>query len=416
MILLKGNIINAVSLKKIEAIENGYMLLDDNGTIINISKDKPKDFSGTFLDYGDKLIMQSFADMHLHAPQYPNVGMGMDLPLLEWLKTYTFKTEAYFSDLNYARKVYKKLAKDLIDYGTTHVVMFSSMHTDSTLILMEELEKAGVTGFVGKVNMDRNGGNNLQEETNESELETLRWLEESKKFKFIKPIITPRFTPSCTNELMKWLGKTANEKNLYVQSHLSESKSEIEWVKSLHPDCQYYWQTYDKYGLWKDHTVMAHCVYSDENERNAIKKANVVVAHCADSNINLCSGICPVREMLDEGVWVTLGSDIAAGSSMAMYNMIVETIKASKVRNIQTNKKFLSIQEAYYLGTTSGHKYFGNHEGFAIGDKLHAIVVDDSSFVMAPEPLNLNERLERAIYNMNKENIVAVWSEGRKVK
>lgn len=149
-----------------------------------------------------------------------------------------------------------------------------------------------------------------------------------------------------------------------------------------------------------------------------LRKTNVVVAHCADSNINLCSGICPVREMLNEGVWVTLGSDIAAGASMAMYNMITLSIKASKVRCFQSEgkNKFLSVQEAYYLGTTSGHKYFGNHEGFAIGDKLHAIVVDDSTFVESPMPLTLNERLERALYNMNKENIVSVWSEGRKIK
>ena len=175
MILLKGNIIHSPSLTNVETIENGYLLLDDEGTIVKILNNKPDNFNGTIIDYGNKLIMQSFADMHLHAPQYPNVGMGMDLPLLDWLKTYTFKTEAYFSNLEYARRVYKKLAKDLIDYGTTHVVMFSSMHTDSTIILMEELEKAGVTGYVGKVNMDRNGGENLQESTIESMEETLRW-------------------------------------------------------------------------------------------------------------------------------------------------------------------------------------------------------------------------------------------------
>ena len=103
---------------------------------------------------------------------------------------------------------------------------------------------------------------------------------------------------------------------------------------------------------------------------------------------------------------------------MAMYNMITLSIKASKVRCFQSDgkNKFLSVQEAYYLGTTSGHKYFGNHEGFAVGDKLHAIVVDDSTFVESPLPLTLNERLERALYNMNKENIVSVWSEGRKIK
>ena len=114
--------------------------------------------------------------MHLHAPQYPMLGMGMDLPLLDWLNTYTFPTEANFKDTNFARKVYKELAKKLIANGTTRVAMFSSMHKEATLILMEELEKAGVTGYVGKVNMDRNGGVDLQETTEESISETIDWL------------------------------------------------------------------------------------------------------------------------------------------------------------------------------------------------------------------------------------------------
>lgn len=59
--------------------------------------------------------------MHLHAPQYPMLGMGMDLPLLDWLNTYTFKTEARFADTDYARRVYRRLAGDLITNGTTRV-------------------------------------------------------------------------------------------------------------------------------------------------------------------------------------------------------------------------------------------------------------------------------------------------------
>ena len=163
--------------------------------------------------------MPSFVDMHLHAPQYPMLGMGMDLPLIDWLNTYTFKTEARFEDSDYARRIYKKLASDLITSGTTRVCMFSSLHTD--------------TGYVGKVNMDRNGSPELQETTEQSKRETLRWLDACGRFKTVKPILTPRFTPSCTDELMSWLGKLAAERGLYVQSHLSENKGEIAWVKEL---------------------------------------------------------------------------------------------------------------------------------------------------------------------------------------
>ena len=415
--VLKGHIVHAPALGRMSITENGYLVLED-GVIVGVYDALPRQYADAPLrDYGDKLIMQSFADMHLHAPQYPMLGMGMDLPLLDWLNTYTFPTESRFADLDYARRTYRRLASDLITNGTTRVSMFSSLHTEATWILMEELEKAGVTGYVGKVNMDRNGlPGVLQETTEESVRETLRWLEGC-HFEHVKPIITPRFTPSCTDELMAELGRIANEKGLYVQSHLSESLGEIEWVRQLHPECQRYWETYDKYGLWKDHTLMAHCVHSDETERKAIRDANAVVVHCGDSNVNICSGICPVRRMLNEGLWVTLGSDIAGGAQLPMYRVIAMSIRTSKARRITDDWQtdFLTVAEGYYLGTTSGHKYFGAGEGFAAGDKLHAIVVDDSDFSEASHPLTVEERFERIIYMTHRHNIVSVWSDGREV-
>ncbi len=417
MKILKGDLVSAPALGALNTVEQGCLILDDEGRILGTEKAIPQGADAELIDCGHALIMPSFVDMHLHAPQYPMLGMGMDLPLIDWLNTYTFETEARFSDLDFARRTYKRLASDLITNGTTRVCMFSSLHTDATLILMEELERAGVTGYVGKVNMDRNGGAHLQETTEESKRETLRWLDECARFQYVKPILTPRFTPSCTDELMAWLGSLANERGLYVQSHLSENRSEIAWVKELHPDCAQYWETYAKYGLWKDHTVMAHCVHSDARECAAMREHGIVVAHCAGSNINLCSGVSPVREMLQQGIWVTLGSDIAGGALLPMYKVVTMSIRASKIKRIETDwsEDFLTVPEAYYLGSTSGHRYFGAQGGFAAGDKLHAIVVDDSDFIEPTRPLSVRERFERAIYMMHRHNIVSVWSEGRRV-
>mgnify|MGYP002469265664 CR=1 FL=1 len=415
--VLRGNIVQAPQLGKLDIREHGYLVLED-GAVRGVYDALPEAFaSAPLTDYGDRLIMQSFADMHLHAPQYPMLGMGMDLPLLDWLNTYTFRTEARFADPDFARRTYRRLATDLITNGTTRVCMFSSLHTEATWILMEELERAGVTGFVGKVNMDRNGlPGILQETTEQSISETLRWLDGC-RFDHIKPIITPRFTPSCTDELMAALGRIARDRGLYVQSHLSENRGEIAWVRELHPDCPQYWESYDKFGLWKDHTVMAHCVYSDARECAAIRRAGVVVAHCAGSNINLCSGVSPVREMLRQGIWVTLGSDIAGGAQLPMYKVITMSIRASKVKRMETDwsEDFLTVPEGYYLGTTAGHRYFGG-EGFAVGKLLHAIVVDDGDFPEPVRQLTVRERFERAIYMLHRHNITAVWSDGRLVK
>ena len=415
--IIKGTILSAPALGQLEAVPGGYLVAVD-GAIQGIYPVLPEQYAGAPAeDFGDALILQSFADLHLHAPQYPMLGMGMDLPLLDWLNAYAFPTEARFADTGYAREIYRRLARELIENGTTRVCMFSSLHTDATLIPMEELEKAGVTGYVGKVNMDRNAAPGVLEETTEGSMrETLRWLEASRDFRLVKPMLTPRFTPSCTDELMAFLGRLAAERDLPVQSHLSENQAEMAWVRQLHPDCAQYWETYAKYGLWNDRTVMAHCVWSDGRERQAMGDAGVTAVHCADSNQNICSGVAPVRAMLNEGVKVALGSDIAGGDHLHMFDVVAASIRASKARRVLDNWEtdFLTVPEGWYLGTSAGAAYFGERPGFAPGNRLHALVLADDQLPQ-PHPLTPQERLERAVYLRQNGAIRAVWSDGRKV-
>ncbi len=415
--LIKGHIIEAKTFGDPAITENGYLAVED-GVVKGVYSGVPAEFSNAkTIDYSDQLILQGFSDMHLHAPQYPMLGMGMDLTLLDWLKTYTFKTESRFADNGFAREVYARLSAELVNNGTTRVCIYSSMHTDATLILMEELEKAGICGYAGKVNMDRASGE-CQELTEESKRETLRWLDACENFTRVRPILTPRFTPSCTNELMEWLGGVATERGLFVQSHLSENKREIALVKELHPDCEQYWQTYDKFGLWTDHTIMAHCVHSDAREQQAMIDHNVLCVHCPDSNINICSGFAPVRQMKERGVWVALGSDIAGGAQLPMIQVMTGCLKMSKARAIDTDGKepFLSVGEAYYLATSAGARYFGDADGFAPGNPLHAVVLDEINLPPSARKLTVKERFERAVYLSDDRNIAAVYGDGRRIK
>jgi len=346
-------------------------------------------------------------------------GMGMDLPLLEWLKTYTFQTEARFQDTDYARRVYQKLASELLCNGTTRVCIYSSIHADATLVLMEELENAGIGGYVGKVNMDRNTAPELTETPEGSLAETRRFIEEcrARRYKHLSPILTPRFTPSCSDALLEGLAKIADEYDVPIQSHLSENDIEIELVKKLCPDCEGYWDSYARRGLWRDGTIMAHCVHSDEAERAAIKDAGVWVAHCPDSNTNIYSGVAPVRVMLDEGIRVALGSDIAGGAKLSMFHVMGEAIRASKTRYYYSGKReqerFLTVSEAFYLATSAGAAYFGAGPGFAKGDMLHAAVLSDETLPPSRKLTSL-ERLERLIYADDARCVRAVWSEGVK--
>ena len=414
--ILKGTILSAPAFGELEAVENGYLVAED-GVIRGVYETLPDTYAHAEVeDWGDALILQSFSDMHLHAPQYPMLGMGLDLPLMDWLKKYPFPLEAKYTDTGYARTVYRKLAHDLAANGTTRVCMFSSLHRPATLVLMEELEAAGITGCVGKVNMDRSAVDYLSETTEESKRETLQWLEDSKRFTNIRPMLTPRFTPSCTDELLCFLGDLAHRYDIPVQSHLSENDAEIETVLQLCPDCGQYWESYAKRGLWTSRTLMAHCVWSDARERKAMADAGVTMVHCGDSNWDLCSGTAPVRAMLDEGVKVCLGSDCAGGDNIDMFHAVVGAIRASKVRYMMDGKvrPFLSVAEAWYLAVSAPNEFFGEKPGFAPGNRLNVMVLADDQ-ELAPHPLTTAERLDRAVYRRQKNAIRAVYSGERKI-
>ncbi len=409
--IIKGSFLESIDANTIDYFE-GFLRLDDAGTIQERGTEVHARPGEEVHDYTGKLILQGFCDMHLHAPQYPMRALGLNLTLLDWLKEHTFPAEKAFGEEGYARRVSENLAKELVQNGTTRVAMFASLHTDSTLVLMEVLEKAGICGYVGKVNMDRNGCTQYEETSEESKRETLRFLEKSERFENIRPIVTPRFTPCCTDELMAFLGELVQSRNLPIQSHISENANEIAWVLELCPSCKSYFETYERWGLWNERTIMAHCVHSDEKEQEAMRKAGVYAAHCPSSNVNLMSGCAPVHEMLNKGLHVVLGSDIAGGDELSMLRVMRSAIQTSKIRTIYEDIPPIDAKAAYYMSTTAAQPYFGGGVGFAAGDKLHAVVVDDSRHIGTFTP---TERLEQAVYLAEKSDICAVYANGKKL-
>ena len=375
MKLIKGSFIYSIDKDNIEIKENQYLLIRD-GKSEEFYKEIPSRLKNIQIeDYGDNIIIPGLIDLHIHAPQYAFRGMGMDMQLLDWLNTYAFKEEGKYRDLEYAKKQYSKFVSDVKNSATTRLSIFATLHKDATIMLMDMLEEAGIKAYVGKVNMDRNSPEFLTEDTLKSKEDTIEWLEDTKdRYKNIKPILTPRFIPSCTDNLMEEIKQINNIYNIPVQSHLSENKSEIEWVAELHPDTKNYAEAYDKYNLFgkNNKTIMAHCVHCPDDELELIKQNNVVVAHCPQSNANLTSGIAPIKNMLSMGINVGLGSDIAAGSSLSIFRAMSDAVQVSKLRESLTGQKnqTLTLTEVFYLGTKGGGKFFGDVGSFEKGYDL----------------------------------------------
>ena len=395
-------------------VENGYLSVED-GKVLCVSSVSP---AGDIIDFSGSIVIPGLSDLHLHAPQYAFAGLYMDEELLDWLNHHTFPEEAKYGDISYAERAYSIFAADLRQSPTTRVSVFGTIHTDSTLLLMEKLEEAGLSGFVGKVNMDRNSTDELTEDTDESLRETERFIKEAGRFREIGASVTPRFIPSCSDRLMEGLGRIAASASLPCQSHLDENLSEVEWVKELCPWAQSYADAYRRFGMLGKRSIMAHCVWLDENETGLLRESGTFIAHSPSSNTNLSSGIAPVRRYLEEGLNVGLATDIAGGSSLSMFRMIQDAIAASKLRwrFDSSSGTPLRFSEAFYLASKGGGAYFGNTGSFESGYDADIVVIADASVsTVLHAGLSVPERLEYCVNRAPEAPVKAKFLKGRRV-
>ena len=418
--ILKGNLCWSRSMDELVTMPQGYLVCED-GKILGTFDRLPSRFAGELVtDFGDCLIFPGMTDLHVHAPQFASRGLGLDMELLEWLHTYTFPEESKYGDLAYAERAYDSFVSHLLHSATTRACIFATIHVEATELLMQKLENAGLCTYVGKVNMNRNSPPYLTENSTLCSLcETERWLQKIEgRFKRTKPILTPRFIPSCTDDLLYGLSRLREKYDLPVQSHLSENLSEVAWIKELCPRSKSYGDAYQQFGLFGGDypCIMAHCVHSTQSEQALMQKNGVFVAHSPESNMNLASGVAPISQYLENGIKVGLATDIAAGTHESMLKSITHAIRASKLRwrLYDADVKPLSFERAFYLATMGGGAFFGSVGSFEPGYALDAVVLDDSS-LDHPQELDVRARLERAVYLADDRNITAKFVCGEKI-
>ena len=405
-------------------VREGYLLCE-NGLCAGFSETAPAGME--VLDYTGKIITPGLVDLHLHAPQYSYCGTAMDLELLDWLQQYTYPEEAHYADPAYARLGYSYFVRDLKNSATTRACIFATLHTDATLELMHQLRGAGLSAFVGKLGMDRNSPDSYREPSAAAGLaETRRWLDTCRAENTlhagpVRPMITPRFTPSTSDEYMRGLGELAREYNVPAQSHLSENPGEIAWVAELCPGTKFYGASYSRYGLFGGGvpTVMAHCIYSPDDEAALMKQNRVMIAHCPTSNENVIAGIAPAAHYLRGGWRVGLGSDVAGGQTLDLFTVMATAVQVSKLRwrYIDQSEKPLTMVEALYMATVGGGDFwadFGEKVGlFEDGYAFDALVLDDDP-LKNMRAFSAAERLERYAY-LGKGKLTAKFAAGEKL-
>ena len=414
----KAHILYTKEKSHFEVLENGYIAVDAEGRVAGVASNLASLHCGDaqVVDFGNKLLIPAMNDMHVHAPQVHNQGVAMDLELLPWLQNYTFPEESKYADVDYAERMYRRFLHTQWLFGTMRSVVFGTVHTESTRKLMHLYQESGMGALVGKVAMNRNCPETLSEDVDAAVAGNESLIAEfNRPGARVRPIITPRFVPSCTPELLKACGELAAKYQLPVQSHLSENTSEIAWVAELEPDSENYGDAYNRYGLFgQTPTIMAHCVWTHGKELELMKRNGVMVAHCPTSNFNIASGMAPIRTFLDEGLRVGLGSDISGGHDLNMFRMLVYAIQVSKMQYQQNHDKaFLTLPEIFWIATKSAGSFFGKVGSFEPGYDFDALVIDDD--ILYPDEYSLVHRLERYIYLGDDRQIVHRFCRGREV-
>lgn len=250
--------------------------------------------------------------------------------------------------------------------------------------------------------------------------------------RLVTPIITPRFAVSCTAPLLHSLSDLASKHSLPIQSHLSENPSECKLVQSLFPHCKDYTTVYDHHNLLTPRTIMAHGVHLSDDELAVLSARGTGISHCPNSNFALQSGVCDVRRLLNAGVKVGLGTDVAGGYAPSMLDAVRQAMTASKTCRIQYQErveevisepdyKVLTLPEVFYLATLGGadmmnlKSAIGN---FVTGKEFDALLVDvgvENGPVDVFDHDTIESQFEKFLYQGDERLLKAVWVRGRRV-
>ena len=415
MEIYRGNIVFSKSEKELCEYLNSFIVVD-NGVVIDIFETLPKEYrDNEIIDFGDDVIIPAFNDLHVHAPQYPNRGIAMDKLLANWLNDYTFPLEAKYKDIKFAKEVYKKFVFDMVKHGTLHAVIFASIYNPSTDYLIDMLEDMQIKSYVGKVNMDKGCPDYYVEETEQSIKDTEEFLKKHKDNEFAKPILTPRFAPTCSFELLKQLGELANKYNVGCQTHIVESLWEAEEAKKCFPGCRCDMQIYKEAGLLNHKPfIAAHYIFPCEEDIKLMKEVDGYAIQCPDSTLNVIAGIMKTGNLMDLGVNIGYGSDISAGSYLGIYRQIASSVRYSKLKNFyEPEYRTINFKEAFYNATKGSGRIFGKVGSLEKGYDFDALVIggqQDAFYKISPLEL-----VERFCYSGDVSNIHHRFLKGYKI-
>lgn len=339
--------------KCVRYIADGLLVLE-NGNVKELGsyKSLQAKYAGISITaYPEMLCMPGFVDTHIHFPQTETIAAYGE-QLLEWLNKYTFPTEQKFKDKAYAQKVAAIFLDELLKNGTTTALVFAAVYPESVEAFFEAACQRNLRMIAGKVMMDRNAPDLLQDTPESSYQQSKQLIQKWHKKGRLLYAVTPRFAITSSDEQLHLAGKLLDEfPDVYLHTHISENQSEVEWVDKLFPQCNGYLDVYDRAGLVRDRSVFAHGVHLTDNEFQRLSEAKAAIAFCPTSNLFLGSGLFNLEraKSIEHPVKLGLGTDVGAGTSFSMLQTALEAYKVAQLR-----RQKLSPFQALFLATLGG--------------------------------------------------------------
>jgi guanine deaminase len=368
---------------------DGGLIVDGSGTILEVGDYREVRHqypSATVVDCSDHLILPGFIDTHIHLPQYEAVALyGKEL--LEWLNRDIFPAEREFTP-EAADALCPIFFRSLLSHGVTTAAINCSIQKDSTHVAFQWANKTGIRAIIGKVMMDRNSPDFLLENTSESlqasEEVCQKWHGAANGR--LLYAFTPRFAPTSSRALMRGVSDLAGQYGAYVQTHLAENRAELQWVRTLFPETRSYTDVYFGAGLLGPKTILAHAIHVTPDERRLLADTQSCLSHCPTSNLFLKSGLMPLRELLDMGLRIGLGSDVGGGPTLSPFEVMRSAIYTHTARRFLPDfgGGDISPATAFYMAT------LGGAQALRLDDKIGSLVRGKEADFIVVNPQRLS--------------------------
>jgi 5-methylthioadenosine/S-adenosylhomocysteine deaminase len=263
------------------------------------------------IDARGMLLMPGLINTHCHGGDSLFRGLVEDLALEPWLQT-VWKAEGAILNRDTVRLGATLGFAELLLGGVT-CVMDMFWHPRETVAAARAV---GCRVSTGGVFFDGPGVDGRQPETRLTDAEA--FFDEFAGSDDVLPGTFPHGAYTVGPDSLRAAKRLADARGALYSTHAAETRAEQDTVTRRYGRSVI--RHLDALGVLDPRTVLAHCVWLDDEEISILARTGATVAHNPVSNLKLASGIARVPDMLAAGVRVTLGTDGAiSGNDLDMW-------------------------------------------------------------------------------------------------